>query len=364
MATTQTQNGIERITLAGTEQVAKVGTWSFCPETRELRWSDSLFRLHGLEPGEVEPGRQALLDSTHPDDIGRVERWADSVRSGEIPAPIDFRVILAGGAVRYLRSTVSAVDHERTHPPLIVGSIQDLTAEHLAEREIASRFAVTSALAAWTSFEQGMEGLLRGLAGAIGARAGTAWLPDPDALVANVFWSEDPATTFDFEVATRSLNLQRGTGLPGRVWSSAVPAIERTASPNCERGDPARSSGLRGLLAVPVVYADEVLVVIELASTEEIALPERLLRSTTAIGFEVGEFFAHRRGELLPPALTTRELEVLELAAQGHSSRQIAERLRISPATVKTHFEHIYSKFGVNGRAAAVAHALRAGLIA
>ena len=257
-----------------------------------------------------------------------------------------------------------AVDEDRTHPALIVGSVQDLTAEHLADREIASRVAVTSALASWTSFEEGMESLLRALGGAMGARAGTAWLPDADALVAKVFWSEDPATTFEFEVATRGLTLPRGSGLPGRTWESATPSVESTASPDCERGDVAETAGVRELLALPIVHAGEVLAVVELASSEEFAPTERFLLSMTAIGFEVGEFLGHRRGELVPSALTARELEVLQLAAQGYSGRQIAERLRISPATIKTHFEHIYSKFGVSGRAAAVAQALRAGLIA
>ncbi|MEA2285186.1 MAG: two-component system, NarL family, nitrate/nitrite response regulator NarL, partial [Solirubrobacteraceae bacterium] len=41
----------------------------------------------------------------------------------------------------------------------------------------------------------------------------------------------------------------------------------------------------------------------------------------------------------------------------------IAEQLFLSPATVKTHFEHIYEKLGVGDRAAAVAQALRTGLI-
>ena len=41
----------------------------------------------------------------------------------------------------------------------------------------------------------------------------------------------------------------------------------------------------------------------------------------------------------------------------------IAERLVLSPATVKTHFEHVYEKLGVGDRAAAVAHGLRVGLI-
>jgi PAS domain S-box-containing protein len=61
--------------------------------------------------------------------------------------------------------------------------------------------------------------------------------------------------------------------------------------------------------------------------------------------------------------LTPRELEILQLAAKGHSGRRIAESLVITPATVKTHFEHIYEKLRVRDRTAAVAEALRLGLI-
>jgi len=62
-------------------------------------------------------------------------------------------------------------------------------------------------------------------------------------------------------------------------------------------------------------------------------------------------------------ALTPREIEVLELAAEGQGARQIAAQLVISPSTVRTHFEHIYRKLGVRDRAAAVAKAMRLGLI-
>ena len=61
--------------------------------------------------------------------------------------------------------------------------------------------------------------------------------------------------------------------------------------------------------------------------------------------------------------LTPRELEVLQLAARGSTGPRIADELVLSPATVKTHFENIYSKLGVSDRAAAVAKALRLGLI-
>jgi DNA-binding CsgD family transcriptional regulator len=63
------------------------------------------------------------------------------------------------------------------------------------------------------------------------------------------------------------------------------------------------------------------------------------------------------------PPLTPRELEVLKLAAEGNSRSSIARALVVSPATIRTHFEHIYAKLGVHGRAAAVARAMRLGLI-
>jgi DNA-binding NarL/FixJ family response regulator len=61
--------------------------------------------------------------------------------------------------------------------------------------------------------------------------------------------------------------------------------------------------------------------------------------------------------------ISQRELEVLELVAQGASNRDTAAQLFISEATVKTHLMHIYAKLGVNDRAAAVAEGFNRGLL-
>ena len=63
------------------------------------------------------------------------------------------------------------------------------------------------------------------------------------------------------------------------------------------------------------------------------------------------------------PLLTPREHEILELTAAGHSAPEIARRLYLSPATVKTHLQHLYEKLGVSDRAAAIAEAMRRGLL-
>jgi HD-GYP domain-containing protein (c-di-GMP phosphodiesterase class II) len=61
--------------------------------------------------------------------------------------------------------------------------------------------------------------------------------------------------------------------------------------------------------------------------------------------------------------LTAREIEVLRLAARGLPSREIAQRLVMSPKTVGNHIEHIYIKIGVGSRAAASLFAVQHGLL-
>ncbi len=58
-----------------------------------------------------------------------------------------------------------------------------------------------------------------------------------------------------------------------------------------------------------------------------------------------------------------RESEVLKLVAKGVSAPLIGKELHLSPATVKTHLSHIYEKLEVSERAAAVAEAMRRGLL-
>src|SRR5207244_6423856 len=63
------------------------------------------------------------------------------------------------------------------------------------------------------------------------------------------------------------------------------------------------------------------------------------------------------------PPLTEREREVLCVAAEGLTARQIAARLGLAERTVTTHLAHIYGKLGVGGRVEAITEAARAGLV-
>ncbi|MFQ5898238.1 MAG: LuxR C-terminal-related transcriptional regulator [Candidatus Methylomirabilia bacterium] len=72
---------------------------------------------------------------------------------------------------------------------------------------------------------------------------------------------------------------------------------------------------------------------------------------------------ASSEGECPLGALTRREREVLRLMAQGASTRVMAQKLNVSPATVRNHVQNILGKVGAHSRLEAVAQATNSGLL-
>ena len=92
----------------------------------------------------------------------------------------------------------------------------------------------------------------------------------------------------------------------------------------------------------------------------------RVARGETVFAAEVQNGLAREirlRSSEDASLLTPREHEILELTAAGLSAPEIGQRLYLSPATVKTHLQRLYTKLGVSDRAAAVAEAMRRGML-
>ncbi len=155
------------------------------------------------------------------------------------------------------------------------------------------------------------------------------------------------------------------------------PAIEGTAA-NPEGAQPAlvvlseglelppallvRSLPPRGWAIVPPDAGPEELQAAVLAAAQGMAaMPASLAGQVLASGLSTARTQAAGTEE--QAALTTRELEVLQLLSQGLPNKQIARLLSISEHTVKFHISSIYAKLGVSSRAEAVSRGIRAGLI-
>jgi DNA-binding NarL/FixJ family response regulator len=349
----------------GAEQVAEIGSWEVSHETGELVWSSNLYRLFGLQPGEITPTMDYVLGVTHEDDRERIARVIAYLgREGHLE-PVEYRILRPDGVMRRLRSTITSTRTPDGLSSSLAGVVEDVTDEIGADHKIAAHIAVSDALNEWESFETGAPRLLSVLAQALEFSAATLWVPDGDVLVARAVWTSAAHDAADFARVTRAQRLRRGTCLPGVVWDlgHAVHVVDVQVHSPYSRRDAAARAGLHGAVALPLAHADEVLAVMELNSREVVRQSPLFMLSLRAVGSELGQFLAHRRGELDLTTLTPRQVEVMQLAAQGYSGREIAERLFISATTVKSHFESIYDRLGVSDRASAVAEAMRCGLI-
>ena len=114
-------------------------------------------------------------------------------------------------------------------------------------------------------------------------------------------------------------------------------------------------AGARGFLTKDA-GADEIRRAVEAVARGEAALDPTVQHHVVAAVAEAAE------APPLPDGLTPREAEVLTLIAEGLSNQEIAQRLVVSQATVKSHVNRVFAKAGVRDRAQAVAYAYRKGL--
>jgi DNA-binding NarL/FixJ family response regulator len=103
-------------------------------------------------------------------------------------------------------------------------------------------------------------------------------------------------------------------------------------------------------------------------TSEMLATIKEAVQSRTTARAEVATSYLHATAQVATRtfqihSLTQREVEVLEMLANGASSVDVARKLYISGKTVKNHLAHIYSKLGVESRTQAVAKAVRLGLV-
>ncbi len=137
----------------------------------------------------------------------------------------------------------------------------------------------------------------------------------------------------------------------------------------------AREPGIRVLILTTYESDDQILAAIEAGASGYLlkAAPESEIlaglrataRGETALAPSAAAALVRRTTARAPvgPALSPRELEVLQLVAQGNSNPAIGRALFVSETTVKTHLGHVFEKLGVNDRTRAVTRAMELGLL-
>ena len=124
--------GASEVRLKEAQHMARVGNWDLDIASGRLLWSDEVFRIFELSPGEDSPTLDAFLQMVHPEDRERARdalREACSVRH---TFQLEHRLLLPGGAIKHVRvMALNVFEGDRSvHSK---GTIQDITETRRAE---------------------------------------------------------------------------------------------------------------------------------------------------------------------------------------------------------------------------------------
>ena len=121
-----------------------MGVWEFDARTEELHWSDELYRILGLAPGEVPPTFEQFLARVYPADLTTVKAYISRVRRERSPSALEFRIVRPSGEIRTMQSRVRA-ELDATGALLrLIGADQDIT----ETKELASRLVFSDRMIA------------------------------------------------------------------------------------------------------------------------------------------------------------------------------------------------------------------------
>jgi DNA-binding CsgD family transcriptional regulator len=344
------------------EEVTGVASWRWELDTGAYRWSRNFYSLMGVEPapsGALTPSD--FWDRVHPADAARLTAALESTMRGEHYGAHEYRIVRPDGCVRHLHSVVAADEavNGTGRGRVLVGLVRDVTDERASERTAALNVAISESLARWEAFRPGFLRVLERVGATLGSAAAALWVPERELLSLRILWTRGATSRTAVERQLGKLRMRRGVCLAGRAWAERAPV---SATPGQPTVPATWSLEIFPTVAFPVVDSGGVLAVVALYGDDSVAEGADLLQELGDLGERLGMFMQRRVGALRS-GLTARETEVLTLAAQGLGGPAIAEALSLSGATVKTHLANAYAKIGVSSRVAAVAFALRTGLI-
>jgi PAS domain S-box-containing protein len=123
--------------LALAQTLGRIGSIEVDLRTDEAYWSDEVYRLHELDPLTGGPNKLGLvLNAMYPDDRPAFINFSSTLRRGAVPAPIESRVPLRDGGIRWIRRTAQIFTDE-TGPTRVLVINQDITESKRLEEQIA-----------------------------------------------------------------------------------------------------------------------------------------------------------------------------------------------------------------------------------
>jgi diguanylate cyclase (GGDEF)-like protein/PAS domain S-box-containing protein len=119
--------------LEESQRLARLGSWEWDIVANEVIWSDELFRIYGLKPGEIEPTYERFLDRIHPDDREAVDQRNRKAFADHQPFEDVKRATRPDGSEFLMRTQGEVIADSNGDPLRMLGVCEDVTVEKQAE---------------------------------------------------------------------------------------------------------------------------------------------------------------------------------------------------------------------------------------
>jgi PAS domain S-box-containing protein len=128
--------------LAEAQRLTQSGSWAWNVRTREVFWSQEMFRIFDYDPKVVKPTLAHFSERVHPEDRASVEERARAETSQAEGADSegDFRIVLADGTIKHLHSIAHPVRNEDGEIVEVVGTTMDVTEQYQARATLEGAF--------------------------------------------------------------------------------------------------------------------------------------------------------------------------------------------------------------------------------
>lgn len=135
---------LSRRRLAEAEALARIGSWEWDIANDRVVWSDQLYRIYGLEPGEVEPTYQRFLERVHPDDREAVDARNRKAFADHQPFDDVKRILRPDGSEFLMRTQGEVIEDDQGAAIRMIGVCEDVTDRIRAEQAQAHVAALVS----------------------------------------------------------------------------------------------------------------------------------------------------------------------------------------------------------------------------